>query len=153
MDRLLDQLDLGHTGRVAKGQFAASQIDWGALQKDHSQWLECVRRAFDEFDTDGDGVCSVDEIVRCLKAKLPLTEVYSCNCSSPHIPCCSLLLTFNHCAVKSLSLRQCQYWLLVRWCALSSTVIWWCSKGEKKKEKTPRGVLKGLLCPGRWHRH
>lgn len=75
VDRLLDQLDLGHTGRVAKGQFAASQIDWGVLQKDHSRWLECVRGAFAEFDTDGDGVCSVDEIVRCLKAKLPLTEV------------------------------------------------------------------------------
>lgn len=75
VDRLLDQLDLGHTGRVAKGQFAASQIDWGALQQNHARWLECVRRAFDEFDTDGDGVCSVQEIVACLKAKLPLTEV------------------------------------------------------------------------------
>lgn len=75
VDRLLDQLDLGHTGRVAKGQFAASQIDWGVLQKDHSRWLECALGAFAEFDTDGDGVCSIDEIVRCLKAKLPLTEV------------------------------------------------------------------------------
>ncbi len=75
VDRLLDQLDLGHTGRVAKGQFAASQIDWGVLQQDHARWLDCVRRAFAEFDADGDGVCSVDEIVACLKTKLPLTEV------------------------------------------------------------------------------
>ena len=95
MDRLLDQLDLGHTGRVAKGQFAASQIDWGALQKDHARWLDCVRHAFDEFDTDGDGVCSVDEIVRCLKAKLPLTEVCFCHSSSPHSPSPPQLFIFH----------------------------------------------------------
>jgi len=74
-ERLLDQVDVGHTGHVAKGQFAASQIDWAALQRDRDHWLHCVRRAFDEFDTDHDGVCSLDEIVACLKAKLPLTEV------------------------------------------------------------------------------
>ena len=74
-ERLLDQVDVGHTGHVAKGQLAASQIDWAALQRDRDHWLRCVRRAFDEFDADHDGVCSLDEIVACLKAKLPLTEV------------------------------------------------------------------------------
>ena len=68
-------MDVGHTGHVAKGQLAASQIDWAALQRDRDHWLRCVRRAFDEFDADHDGVCSLDEIVACLKAKLPLTEV------------------------------------------------------------------------------
>lgn len=66
---------MGHTGHVAKGQLAASQIDWAALQRDRDNWLRCVRRAFDEFDADHDGVCSLDEILACLKAKLPLTEV------------------------------------------------------------------------------
>ena len=74
-ERLLDQVDVGHTGHVAKGQLAASQIDWAALQRDRDHWLRCVRRAFDEFDADHDGVCSLDEIMACLKAKLPLTEV------------------------------------------------------------------------------
>jgi hypothetical protein len=75
VDRLLDQLDVGHTGHVDKAQFAASQIDWAVLQRNHAQWLETVRRAFDEFDSDGDGVCSRDDILRCLQAKLPLTDV------------------------------------------------------------------------------
>lgn len=75
LERLLDQVDVGHTGHVAKGQLAASQIDWAALQRDRDHWLRCVRHAFDEFDADHDGVCSLDEIVACLKAKLPLTEV------------------------------------------------------------------------------
>lgn len=78
VDRLLDQLDVGHTGHVDKAQFAASQIDWAVLQQNHSQWLHCVRRAFNEFDSDGDGVCSVDDIIKCLQTKLPLTEVSSC---------------------------------------------------------------------------
>ena len=75
VDRLLDQVDVGHTGHVAKGQLAASQIDWATLQADRDAWLRCVRRAFEEFDADHDGVCGLDEIVACLKAKLPLTEV------------------------------------------------------------------------------
>ena len=74
VDRLLDQVDVGHTGHVAKGQLAASQIDWATLQRDRDSWLRCVRRAFEEFDADHDGVCGLDEIVACLKAKLPLTE-------------------------------------------------------------------------------
>ena len=75
VDRLLDQVDVGHTGHVAKGQLAASQIDWATLQADRDAWLRCVRRAFEEFDADHDGVCGLDEIIACLKAKLPLTEV------------------------------------------------------------------------------
>ena len=75
VDRLLDQVDVGHTGHVAKGQLAASQIDWATLQADRDAWLRCVRRAFEEFDADHDGVCGLDEIVACLKTKLPLTEV------------------------------------------------------------------------------
>jgi calcium-dependent protein kinase len=94
VDRLLDQLDVGHTGHVDKAQFAASQIDWGVLQQNHAQWLDCVRRAFDEFDSDGDGVCSVDDIIKCLQTKLPLSEVGDCHlmqllrtCNTASVPC------------------------------------------------------------------
>jgi hypothetical protein len=89
-ERLLDQVDVGHTGHVAKGQLAASQIDWGALQRDRERWLARVKRAFDEFDTDHDGVCGLEEIVACLRAKLPLTDVRlqsCCSQSSTIIPC------------------------------------------------------------------
>lgn len=85
VDRLLDQVDVGHTGHVAKGQLAASQIDWATLQADRDAWLRCVRRAFEEFDADHDGVCGLDEIVACLKAKLPLTEVSA----QPACACCT----------------------------------------------------------------
>ena len=74
-ERLLDAVDTGHTGRVAKGQFAASQIDWAALQADRAAWLARARSAFRALDADGDGVCGVDEIVACLARKLPLGEV------------------------------------------------------------------------------
>ena len=45
VERLLDQVDVGHTGHVAKGQLAASQIDWATLQADRDAWLRCVRQS------------------------------------------------------------------------------------------------------------
>ena len=74
-ERLLDALDSGHTGRIAKEQFAASQMDWRALQQDRDAWVARVRRAFEDIDRDEDGVASVDEIVARLTLKLPLSEV------------------------------------------------------------------------------
>jgi calcium-dependent protein kinase len=91
-ERLLDQVDVGHTGHVAKGQLAASQIDWAALQRDRERWLARVRRAFDEFDADHDGVCGWDEIVACLRAKLPLTEV----CRQPYCSWSSISFPAAH---------------------------------------------------------
>ena len=96
-ERLLDQVDVGHTGHVAKGQLAASQIDWGALQRDRERWLARVKRAFDEFDVDHDGVCGWDEIVACLRAKLPLTEARLQSYSSRSltiIPCSTCVPSF-----------------------------------------------------------
>ena len=93
VDRLLDQVDVGHTGHVAKGQLAASQIDWATLQRDRDAWLRCVRRAFEEFDADHDGVCGLDEIVACLKAKLPLTEVIA----QTTFACCLRLCVMPEC--------------------------------------------------------
>eukprot|EP00891_Asterochloris_glomerata_P002541 jgi/Astpho2/2541/Aster-04254 len=72
--QLLDSLDLAHTGLVAKSQLAASQIDW--REQNHAeQWLHCVRRAFEDFDTDHDGVIALEEIIACLRSKLPPQEV------------------------------------------------------------------------------
>ena len=38
------------------------------------RWLACARRAFAELDPDGDGVAQADDIVACLRAKLPPSE-------------------------------------------------------------------------------
>lgn len=75
-DRLLDQLDPGNTGQVAKSQLAASQIDWGVLQQNNTEaWLRCARRAFADLDADKDGVVSTEDMVALLRHKLPPQEV------------------------------------------------------------------------------
>ncbi|EFN52073.1 hypothetical protein CHLNCDRAFT_32668 [Chlorella variabilis] len=76
LERLLDQLDPGNTGKVAKIQVAASQIDWRVLQQGHTErWLKCVQRAFQDLDLDGDGIISSREMVTSLCNKLPKDEV------------------------------------------------------------------------------
>ena len=76
VEQLLDQVDLAQTGQVAKSQIAASQIDWAAVQKRNAdQWLASVQRVFETFDTDADGVIAADQIVDCLRSKLPASEV------------------------------------------------------------------------------
>ena len=76
MEQLLDQVDIANTGQLAKSQIAASQIDWQALQQRHAdQWLESVHKVFEIFDTDADGVIAPDQIVDCLRTKLPPSEV------------------------------------------------------------------------------
>ncbi len=47
------------------------------------RWLACARRAFAELDPDGDGVAQADDIVACLRAKLPPSEVLPCRARSP----------------------------------------------------------------------
>ncbi|PSC73235.1 Pkinase-domain-containing [Micractinium conductrix] len=76
LERLLDQLDPGNTGKVAKAQVAASQIDWRVMQQSQTErWLKCVRSAFQDLDTDGDGIISSGEMVAMLRNKLPQAEV------------------------------------------------------------------------------
>jgi calcium-dependent protein kinase len=76
VDRLLDTIDVANTSTITKSQLAASQIDWRVLQQNHAeQWLASVRRVFEEFDKDGNGFISVEQIMDCLRAKLPPQEV------------------------------------------------------------------------------
>lgn len=76
IDRLLDQLDVGRSGRVAKSQFAASQLDWRMAQLHHRErWLAAARQAFSTFDTNADGYIDVANITQTLRTKLPPHEV------------------------------------------------------------------------------
>lgn len=76
VDNLLDSLDPGNTGHVAKSQLAASQMDWKALQENQTErWLRCARRAFADLDTDRDGLVSTEDMVALLRHKLPPAEV------------------------------------------------------------------------------
>lgn len=78
LERLLDQLDPGNTGKVAKSQVAASQIDWRVMQQSQTErWLKCVKQAFMDLDIDGDGIISGEEMVALLRNKLPGAEVDS----------------------------------------------------------------------------
>ena len=61
---------------MLKSEFAASQMDWRAMQADRREaWLACARHAFADLDKDGDGVLSVDEMVASLRQRLPADEV------------------------------------------------------------------------------
>ncbi len=76
VDNLLDQLDPGNTGHVAKSQLAASQMDWKALQENQTErWFRCARRAFADLDSDQDGLVSTEDMVALLRHKLPPAEV------------------------------------------------------------------------------
>lgn len=61
---------------VAKSQLAASQIDWEAMQQSNAdRWLASAQKVFQDFDTDGDGIIASEQIVECLRSKLPPSEV------------------------------------------------------------------------------
>lgn len=76
VEQLLDQIDTARTGQVAKSQLAASQMDWRAMQHNHAEkWLVSVHKVFQSFDTDADGVIAPEQIVECLRSKLPASEV------------------------------------------------------------------------------
>jgi len=76
VDRLLDQLDPGLTGQVAKTQLAASQMDWRAMAENQTErWLRCARRAFSDLDSDKDGLLSAEDMVALLRHELPPAEV------------------------------------------------------------------------------
>lgn len=76
VERLLDQLDPGNTGQVAKIQLAASQMDWRVIAENQTErWLRCARRAFSDLDADKDGLVSVEDMVALLRHKLPPAEV------------------------------------------------------------------------------
>ena len=76
IERLLGQLDVGNSGRVAKSQFAASQLDWRLAQLHHRErWMAAASQAFTIFDTNADGLIDVDNITATLRTKLPPDEV------------------------------------------------------------------------------
>jgi calcium-dependent protein kinase len=76
VQRLLDQLDVSYTGKIAKSQFAASQIDWSIVQKSNTErWISYARKVFADLDTDMDGVLSSEEMAALLRRKLPAEEV------------------------------------------------------------------------------
>ncbi len=78
IEQLLDQVDTAHTGQVARSQLAASQMDWQATQQNHAeQWLASVHKVFQSFDTDADGVIANEQILECLRSKLPSSEVHT----------------------------------------------------------------------------
>lgn len=81
VEQLLDHVDTAHTGVVAKSQLAASQIDWEAMQQSNAErWLASARKVFQDFDTDQDGIISSEQIVDCLRSKLPPSEVSLLRC-------------------------------------------------------------------------
>ncbi|KAL3139963.1 hypothetical protein ABBQ38_004250 [Trebouxia sp. C0009 RCD-2024] len=76
VEQLLDHVDTAHTGVVAKSQLAASQIDWEAMQQSNAErWLASAQKVFQDFDTDGDGIISSEQILDCLRSKIPPSEV------------------------------------------------------------------------------
>ncbi|WPT18299.1 Calcium-dependent protein kinase 2 [Picochlorum sp. SENEW3] len=75
VERLLDQLDVGFTGQVGKTQFAASQMDWRAIQSNTEQWLSYARKVFADLDKDKDGILSAEDMAALLRHKLPPSEV------------------------------------------------------------------------------
>lgn len=90
IEQLLDQVDTAHTGQVARSQLAASQMDWQATQQNHAeQWLASVHKVFQTFDTDADGVIAYEQIVECLRSKLPSSEVHSFALMSAQCHFCS----------------------------------------------------------------
>lgn len=87
VEQLLNHVDTAHTGVVAKSQLAASQIDWEAMQQSNAErWLASAHKVFQDFDTDLDGIISSEQIVDCLRPKLPPSEV-----SLPQCIICMLL--------------------------------------------------------------
>ncbi|GLC37832.1 hypothetical protein PLESTB_001481200 [Pleodorina starrii] len=78
VSRLMEQVDLEGSGAIDQAAFAASQMDWRHLQKNHAElWLELAAKAFREMDTDGSGVLEVKELLAALRDRLPPDEVQS----------------------------------------------------------------------------
>jgi hypothetical protein len=83
LERLLDQVDLGRSGRVARSQLVASQMDWRAMQQTHTErWLAAATAVFRGLDVDGDGVIRVDELISALRTKLLPSEVRALRCAA-----------------------------------------------------------------------
>jgi hypothetical protein len=54
--QLVEAMDTSGSGKVRRSAFAASQIDWAALQRnDVATWIEMARAAFSRLDADQDG--------------------------------------------------------------------------------------------------
>ena len=76
IDRLLDQLaavpGVELSSAVSKESFAASQLDWEALQgRQQEDWEGMARAAFDALDLDGDGTVHRSELQIMLVGHCP----------------------------------------------------------------------------------
>lgn len=77
LERLMESLDLQGAGQgLQRSAFAASQMDWRHVQRNHrDEWLGMARRAFESIDTDADGVLDVEDLLAHLRKQLPAEEV------------------------------------------------------------------------------
>lgn len=67
MSRLLDLVDLRGSGQVDRATFAASQMDWRAVQgQNQKEWLELAEKAFRTFDVNEDGVLDTSDLAAAL---------------------------------------------------------------------------------------
>ncbi|GIL70760.1 hypothetical protein Vretimale_3845 [Volvox reticuliferus] len=78
VSRLMEQVDLEGSGAIDQAAFAASQMDWRHLQKNHAEvWLDLAAKAFRDMDTNGDGVLEADELLAALRERLPPDDIQS----------------------------------------------------------------------------
>jgi hypothetical protein len=83
-ERLLQHVAVDADGCIDRVAFTASLLDWRLLQEQHlDDWLEIAKTTFEHLDQDCDGVISVDELVNCLRQKVPEAEVRRCRLLSP----------------------------------------------------------------------
>lgn len=76
LDRLFAKIDGDGDGKLDRVEFAASQVDWRAVQQSHGDvWAAAVRHCFAALDTDGDGLIRCDDIAATLRDKLPPAEL------------------------------------------------------------------------------
>lgn len=116
VEQLLNHVDTAHTGVVAKSQLAASQIDWEAMQQSNAErWLASARKVFQDFDTDRDGIISSEQIVDCLRSKIPPSEVRPFQ--SGHVECHMLLFYTTLCNLLSYVCKSVLIIIIIVWCS------------------------------------
>ncbi|KAG1666313.1 hypothetical protein FOA52_004795 [Chlamydomonas sp. UWO 241] len=73
--RLLEQLDIAGSGMVGKAAFAASQLDWRAMQQsDPEEWMRVAATTFAALDEDQDGILSHDDIASAMSKRMSEAE-------------------------------------------------------------------------------
>ena len=127
VDQLLDHIDTAHTGVVAKSQLAASQIDWQAMQQSNAErWLASAHKVFRHFDTDEDGIIASEQIVACLRSKLPPSEVQPILCSMHDSCLLPATLCMPHFACPAKKARMHAYAVVQEERLLAEETQWSC---------------------------